>query len=88
MGQIPTGDADELTLLVLSYRHNCNGIIEYRFPFDAQEVALRLQTRVMQTGERAPCHRGSSALGVGQTVGLVVLVLKYLDNPDSFAMDV
>jgi ADP-ribosylglycohydrolase len=79
-----TDDTDQSLLLILSYLHNYNSIAEDGLPLDPQDVALRLHTWVTQ-GLRC---LDSPPLGIGQTVGLVVLDPKYLDDPKSVALKV
>jgi ADP-ribosylglycohydrolase len=79
-----TDDTDQSLLLIFSYLHNCNGIAEDGLPLDPQDVALRLHTWVTQGFHCLD----SPPLGIGQTVGLVVLDPKYLDDPKAVALDV
>ena len=79
-----TDDTDQSLLLILSYLHNYKGGTDDKLPLEASDIALRIQTWVTQ-GLRC---LNRPPLGIGQTVGRVVLDPKYLEGPEAVALSI
>lgn len=77
-----TDDTDQSLLLILSYLHNYEHNSDGRVPIEPSDIALRLQTWITQglrVLDRPP-------LGIGQTIGRVVLDPDYLKDPEASAL--
>jgi ADP-ribosylglycohydrolase len=79
-----TDDTDQSLLLILSYLHNYECSTDVKAPIESSDIALRLHiwtTQGLRCLDRPP-------LGLGQTIGRVVLDPAYLDDPEAVALKI
>ncbi|KAF4612462.1 hypothetical protein G7Y89_g15615 [Cudoniella acicularis] len=79
-----TDDTDQSLLLILSYLHNFSNSNGNSLVVDASDIALRINiwiTQGLRCLDRPP-------LGIGQTIGRVVLDAEYLKDPEGVALNI